>query len=514
MDNLNLKNQMPKNLAMYLLSFVTNILIGLWIIPYLVQHIGVAAYGLVPLAMVFSSYIGLIVQSLNSTINRYLLIALQKKDYLKANQVFNTALVMILLFIIVQFMIMIVILLNLSVIIDIPEGLVDDALYLFAFTFLGFSVSLVRAVISTPLFAHNRLDLLRTIDILQVLMRTGIIVILFTLESPELKYVGIANFIAALIVFFVAVSFSKKLAPRLKVDTTMIDLTQMRELSTMGGWVIVNQIGSLLFLQIDLFIANKFLGATQAGNYAIVVQWNSLFRVFAGMLSGVLSPIVMIYYARNELPKMVQMLKTGFKAMAIIMAIPLGIVSAMAGDLLAVWMGENFRYLENLLIFSLIPLVINLAVYPLFAVNIAFNKIKIPSIVTLVLGVVNLMLAILLVTKTELGLYAIVLAGGIVLTIKNTIFLPVYTTYILDLPRFTFMRYHFLGIGFFLVSFVTAKYFSGFITIDSLLSFLFISSGSMVIILLLVSLYVMFDPSMKSIVSEILSRKKSKRKVV
>ena len=44
------------------------------------------------------------------------------------------------------------------------------------------------------------------------------------------------------------------------------------------------------------------------------------------------------------------MLKTGFKVMAIMMAIPLGIISAMAGDLLTVWMGEDFRYLENLLI--------------------------------------------------------------------------------------------------------------------------------------------------------------------
>lgn len=507
MSSANLKKQMSKNVVMNMVSFATKVLIGLWIIPYLVKHIGVVAYGLVPLAMLFSEYIGLIVQSLNSAINRYLLIALQKENYVEANKIFNTSLVVILSFVAVQSLIMLVILLNLSLIINIPEGLASDVFYLFTFTYIGFSISLIRGVIATPIFAHNRLDLLRVVDILQVTLRASLIVILFTVDTPQLQYVGIANLFAAVILFFIALYFNRKLAPQLKLNFKMIDFSKMRELSTLGGWVIVNQIGSILFLKIDLFVANKFLGVAEAGNYAIVLQWNSLLRSVAAMLSGVLSPVVMIFYAKNELSKMVGMLKNAFKLMAILIAMMVGIVTALAGDLLVIWLGEDFRYLENILIASLIPLVINLAVLPLFPVNIAYNKVKIPGLVTLFLGIVNLILAITLVLYTQLGIYAIILAGAIVLTSKNALFLPLYSANILGLPKFIFMKYHLLGIVFYMVSFLITKFISSFSVIDSFWIFLIVGIESFVVICLTIGIYIFFDKDLKKVIRSLLIKK-------
>jgi membrane protein EpsK len=506
-----MRKQISINLIINIISFLLKILIGLWIIPYLVKHIGVVAYGLVPLAMIFSEYIGLIIQSLNSAINRYLLIALQKKDFIKANQLFNTSLMVILLFILIQSIIMFFILWNLSDIIDIPKGLESDAFYLFALTYMGFSISLLRGVITTPLFSHNRLDLLRVIEISQIFIRIGTIVTLFTLDSSQLKYVGIANFLSAFVVFFLALYFSRRLAPELKINRKMIKLSHFKNLSSMAGWVLVNQIGSLLFLKVDLFIANKFLGVAKAGEYAIVLQWSTLIMLFSGMLAGVLSPVVMTYYAKNLIPKMIEVLRVSFRVMAITIAILIGILSAISGDLLALWLGEDFRYLEHLLMFSLLPLIFNLSVRPLFAVNIALNRVKIPAIVTLILGMLNLILAILLVSKTELGLYGIILAGGIILTMKNTLFLPAYSAYILNLPKFTFMKYHLLSISFFIISFFVTKYFISLFLIDSLLSFILVSSGSFLVILLFVALYVYFDSNLRSIINLKLNKKLIKK---
>ena len=72
--------QVPKNLFVNILSFVSSILIGLWLTPYMIGHLGLAAYGLIPLAMFFSQYIGVILNAINMSINRFLLITLQKKE--------------------------------------------------------------------------------------------------------------------------------------------------------------------------------------------------------------------------------------------------------------------------------------------------------------------------------------------------------------------------------------------------------------------------------------------------
>ncbi|MCK4442662.1 MAG: oligosaccharide flippase family protein, partial [Sulfurovaceae bacterium] len=387
MNNPNLKKQLPKNLIMNLLSFLTSTLIGLWIIPYLVKNIGLSAYGLVPLAMFFSTYISTIIQSLNSAINRFLLIAIQQDDTLEANRVFNTSLIIILSFISLQSIIMTIVIINLSYLISIPIGLENDAFWLFLLTFIGFSISLLRGVFSTTLFAYNRLDILRFIDMLHIIGRTLIIIFLFSVDTPQLIYVGIANILASIMTFLLTLYYSRKTYSSLHVNFALFDKKYVKELSQMGMWVLINQIGSLLFLKMDLFIANRFLGASMAGEYAIVLQWNTLIRVFAGLLSGIITPITMTLYAKDKREDLIKMLKIAFKLMAIGMSVLIGEITALSGDILSLWMGEEFRYLEYLILFSLLPSIINLSVNPLFAIQTAYNKVKTPAIVTLALGV-------------------------------------------------------------------------------------------------------------------------------
>lgn len=45
-----LMKQVPLNLVSNILLFIFNILIWLWLIPYLIKNLGVAGYGLIPLA--------------------------------------------------------------------------------------------------------------------------------------------------------------------------------------------------------------------------------------------------------------------------------------------------------------------------------------------------------------------------------------------------------------------------------------------------------------------------------
>ncbi|MCK4442063.1 MAG: lipopolysaccharide biosynthesis protein, partial [Sulfurovaceae bacterium] len=485
--------------------------IGLWIIPYLVKNIGLSAYGLVPLAMFFSAYINIIIQSLNSAINRFLLIAIQQNSTIEANRVFNTSLIIILSFIALQSIIMTIVIINLSYLISIPIGLESDAFWLFLLTFIGFSISLLRGVFATTLFAHNRLDILRLIDIIQIISRALIIIFLFSIDTPQLIYVGIANILASIIIFLLTLYYSRKIYSSLHVNFALFDRKYVKELSQMGIWVLINQIGSLLFLKIDLFIANRFLGASMAGEYAIILQWNTLIRVFAGLLSGVITPITMIFYAKNKREDMIKMVKIAFKLMAIGMSVIIGEVTALSGDILSVWMGEEFRYLEYLMFFSLLPLIINLSVYPLFAIQTAYNRVKIPAIVTLILGLANLILAIVLVKWTTIGLYGIVLASATILTLKNSIFTPIYASHLLKIPLLSFTKYYLLSIFFYISSYSITTIFASFYHIDSYLILFSIMGLSILLSLIVFYIYLRFDNQLYQIFNKLLEYKKFKK---
>jgi membrane protein EpsK len=214
----------------------------------------------------------------------------------------------------------------------------------------------------------------------------------------------------------------------------------MRDLTGMGWWVIVNQVGSLLFLSIDLIVVNLIFGATMGGEYAIALQWVVLLRAIAGTLSGLLTPIVLTYYAKEQTETLIRVSRSAVKLMGLSMALPIGLVCGFAPALLTVWVGSEFSSLALLMIVLIGHLAINLAVLPLFSINVAYNRVKIPGVLTLFMGIGNFLLAIILSLYTGLGYYGVAVAAAIVLTLKNALFTPWYATKVMGVSAHTFSR--------------------------------------------------------------------------
>src|SRR5204863_305481 len=107
---------------------------------------------------------------------------------------------------------------------------------------------------------------------------------------------------------------------------------------------------------------------------------------------------------------------------------------------LRLWLGPAFGSLAPLLCLMAMHLCINLSVYPLYAVPLAANRVKIPGLVTLLIGVGNLLLALLLAGVCGWGLYGLAAAGALMLTVRHLLFTPLYAARILNRPPGTFFR--------------------------------------------------------------------------
>jgi len=76
-----------------------------------------------------------------------------------------------------------------------------------------------------------------------------------------------------------------------------------------------------------------------------------------------------------------------------------------------------------LLILLVGHLSVNLAIRPLAYVSTAYNRNKLPALITLVLGVANVVLAIVLARWSGWGVAGVAAAAAIMWTIKNVVFL-------------------------------------------------------------------------------------------
>jgi len=432
--------QLPRNLISNIIFFIINIIIGLFLVPYFIDTLGVASYGIIPLATSITSYVGLVAQSLNTSVSRYLTVDLQRGDFKKANITFNTSLFGIIGIILVLIPIILVVSNYMPIFFQTPLNQKHDVILLFLGVMGAFLVKTVISVYGVSLFAYNRLDIQNVIKGINVFVQVGLIVLLFSEFTPKLSYVGLSYFIGALVYSIITIYASKKINPHLKVNYRYFRKQQLKEIVGMGNWVIVNQIGALLFLQVDLIVVNKLFGPTAGGEYATILIWSTMLRSMAGMFAGVLVPIILTYYAKNQFEKIIVISKSAVKLMGLTMALPIGLICGFAPQLLSLWVGPEFMKLAPLMWVLLPHLIINLSVLPLFSINVSFNKVRIPGLVTIFMGLGNFLLAITIPYITGWGYYGVAVAGFIMLTMKNTIFIPWYATRVLDVQKHTFTK--------------------------------------------------------------------------
>ncbi len=425
------------NVGSNLFMLGLNMLVGIWFTKYLIQNLGVALYGIIPLALSVTNYMNVVNSSLNSSVGRFLTIDLNQGNLVLANRTFNTALWLSIGVSILLFPIILVVSYFAPNIFNVPPGSDAGIRLLFVGVMTAYLVQIIRTIFNISPFAYHRFDLQNAVLATNLIIRVLVVVVLFSVLLPVIWFVGLGTLMGAVLSLGLAIFIWRRLTPELKISLRDFDRRRMGQLASMSGWVLVTQLGALLFLNIDLVIANIRLGAEAGGRYGSVLQWHIMLRMLATAASTVLAPIIISQYAHGGLDQMATLTRRSVKLLGLGLALPIGLVAGFARPLLNVWLGPDFATLALLMSVLVVHLCVNTAVLPLLNVQTALNRVRIPGMVTLGLGVVNLILAWWWAPMNSVGL-GIALAGAVVLTLKNSIFTPLYGAHIQKLPWYTF----------------------------------------------------------------------------
>lgn len=122
-----------------------------------------------------------------------------------------------------------------------------------------------------------------------------------------------------------------------------------------------------------------------------------------------------------------------------------------------------------LLTFPFATLILHLK--PGFAINVAYNKVRIPEIFTFFMEIGNFLLAVI-PYLTGWNYYGVALAGAIMLTLKNEFFIPWYATKVLEISRTTFVKSMLPEIFSMAVTAVTSYLVASYFLISGLISLL------------------------------------------
>ena len=437
---INFARQFPRNLVANIAYFVASVIVGILLVPYFINTLGVAAYGLIPLATSITGYVAIVVQALNTAVSRFLTVDLQQEDYASANRTFNTAFFVLTAVILLMIPVVVLVAFFLPAIFNVPVGQQTGAMMLFVGVCGAFLLRAWSGNYTVQLFAYNRLDLQNIVNLTNLIVQTGLIVFLFVFIGPDLALVGGAYLAGALAASALSIVLAKRVCPHLQIAIRSFDRSKVRDLTGMSWWLTIDQIGVLFLFQIDLIVVNLLFGAVMAGEYAIALQWRILLQAVAVTLSGILIPTIMAYYALKQIDTLIVFTRSAVKLMGLAMALPVGLVCGLSPELLTIWVGPEYANLAPLVVLLTGHLAITSSVQPLFSVNVAHNKVRVPGMMTLLLGMANLVLAIVIPLLTGWSFYGVAFAGTLIYFFRNTLFIPWYTARLLDTRMMTYLK--------------------------------------------------------------------------
>ena len=438
------KKQLAINLISQIIAYAVSIGVSFVITPYITAKLGKDVYGFVGMAYQVTSYITIFTISLNGMLNIFVSTRYHQGKIEDAAELFHSVLEIDVIAAVILSIGLGFVVVFLQFILDVPAGSLRDIKLLWGFIFGTFVLNLAIGPFSVGTYIKNRLDLTGIWNIEANLMRGAILMAFYFLLPAKVWYIGFASFVSGILLNIMNISSFGKLVPEIGVHLAKISWKVVKELFLVGIWNAVGQLNYVLNNGLDLLIANVALNALEMGylSYAqtVPIQIVSLLTT----IESSFAPDLTKSYAKGEIDQFITYVRSAIKICGFLGSVPILGFIVFGRDFYHLWL-PTLTHAEvvkiNILsVLILLPTVFNVYISPLNNVNSITRNIKIPAIVSFVIGVVNIVVELILVHTTNLGIYAIEIVTAVLLTAQVLVFLPLYAAWNLKVSWDTFYK--------------------------------------------------------------------------
>ena len=408
------------NFVASLISFGFAFLFGIVFTPFLVSHLGVAAYGLIPLCFSLLMYLGFLSQSFSQAINRELVAAVNEDN--KFNRVFSNASFLSVCFGAALLLFAATCAWFITSLIQVPAGFEDGARHIFLALALASALSIVGIPFEAVAFSANALYVLSASQIVQTSLRIGVVVVLFLCVSPDLIFVAAGIICGGLGGLTTVATCAFRIRRTLKISSADADLTVITGLARIGSVVMLIQVGSALLSNTDVLLMNLSLGPEASGRYAVAAQWGSVLRSLGLSVASIFTARVMQIYHSGSKAELGEYIFNSMTLIGAFVALPAGFVSGVAPHLLGIWLGPAFSNEWDVLVALTLPIATNLIFTPPMSLLVASNQVFGLGIAMLLAGIFNVVAGILILNFSAAAGVGLALCIAFSLFLKNAFY--------------------------------------------------------------------------------------------
>lgn len=443
------------------IAVVLSYLINFFLTPFITDTAGTEAYGFVTLAKTAVNYISIITVAFTAFIVRYITLAYHRKKYEEANAYYSSSILAVFGLSLVVLFIAIVVIIFMPHILTVPNNLILAVRILFLLVFANFCITTITVPFTATYYINNTLSYYNAFRALSYVIEAATLILLFSVFPTRIWYVGIGLMAASATIFAGSVIMSKKRNPELRFNRREASLTKVRTLAQNGIWQSINSLGTTLNNGLDLLISNEMLSSLVMGQLSITKNICMIFSVMYSTISQAFQPRLLKAYASNDKMGFLKELKLAMRVSGFFSSCTFAGFLALGRLYYKLWIpNQDYNFIYILTVISVFSGVVEGVIYPTYYVNTLTTKKKIPCLVTVTNGLLNVISMYFLITYTDLGAYAVILTTVVLAFINSIGFSAIYCPVTLKLPWYslysTIIR-HLMGCAVMCIAFMVVQ---------------------------------------------------------
>ena len=466
---------------------ISSVVIGLFMMPFLVHSLGDEQYGIWILVGSIIAFYEIMDLGLSSAMQRFLIRAMHGEELEESNISLSNSIAL-------TTGIALIFMLATSIIVFFAPAFTDSETNARTFQ-ITIAILGARAAIQFPLFpyygvllAHYRQDVIGYIQLLSLYSRTAL-TILFVTNGHGIITIAIISSLTQIAGSILIVAYSKKLSPEIGFSFKHLKLEKFSEYYHYGKYVFATKLAQKIKFSLDNSVVAATVGLSAVTHYTIAVTLVKYFGNLIGSVFGVISPLLHKYHKLNQWDNLREIFLITTEVTTLTSVMIGGAMITLGDQFIFLWIGTGYEdVFLALLILSASAIIINIQ-QPIDLILYAIAKHKYLAYITSVEAIANLVLSIIL--AQYIGIYGVALGTTIPALVNTLILRPKYTCSQLSIP--VMIYYKILGKGFFLglMIFLPGYFIAQIIEIHSWITLIFFGALLSAIYALFYSRFIM-----------------------
>jgi len=420
--------------ALRVVSLAATTLIGFFLMPFIVHHLGDRLYGFWALIATLLGYYGILDLGIVTAVQYHVAKAIGDKDESSVNIAISTSFFTFTALGLISFLISLTVAAFSGMIVHNREDLLNFRIVLLMLG-AGAAIGFPGRAFVGAISAHLRFDLMSFAGIAILIIRTVLIVLVVGNGGGIIALAGI-SLLAEGLGYVVNYLILKKIQPSLRISRTLATLTKLKEMFHYSGYAVVIQVSDQLRFSIDGWMVGAFVGLTAVTHYSIGSRLAQSYLALIIAMVGILAPWFSQLLGSSDFEGIKRVFLLGTKISASLSTIVALSLVLYGKPFIGKWMGS--AYLDAYLPMMLLVLGIYCDVSQLPSVSYMFgvSKHRFLAGITLAEGVANFALSIY--WAPQYGMIGVALGSLVPMVIAKLLIQPIYVCKSLNLSLYDY----------------------------------------------------------------------------